>query len=84
MAHKGFALIDVFSPCVTYNKVNTYSFFKERVYKLEDENFDPSDFHRSISKAYEWDKRIPLGVIYKTEQETYEDGEPILSKGCIS
>src|SRR5262249_16717279 len=36
MAHKGFALIDVFSPCVTYNNINTYPWFKERVYKLED------------------------------------------------
>ena len=41
MAHKGFALIDVFSPCVTYNKVNTYPWFKERVYKLEDQGWDP-------------------------------------------
>ncbi|MHA4875299.1 hypothetical protein, partial [Enterococcus faecium] len=44
IAHKGFALIDVFSPCVTYNKINTYPWFKERVYKLEDQNWDPSDF----------------------------------------
>ncbi len=83
MAHKGFALIDVFSPCVTYNKVNTYPFFKERVYKLEDEGFDPSDFHRSMAKSYEWNDRIPLGIIYKTEQPTYEDQEPILQKGAL-
>ena len=37
IAHRGFALIDVFSPCVTYNKVNTYPWFKQRVYKLEEE-----------------------------------------------
>src|SRR5499426_1805466 len=44
IAHHGFSLIDVFSPCVTYNKLNTYPWFKERVYKLEDDsNYDPSD-----------------------------------------
>jgi len=83
MAHRGFALIDVFSPCVTYNKINTYSFFKERVYKLEDENWDPTDFHNSYSKALEWDERIPLGLIYKTQQPTYEDSEPIYKKGAL-
>src|SRR5271154_2113724 len=62
IAHKGFALIDVFSPCVTYNKINSYPWFKERVYKLEDQGWDPTDFHKSYSKALEWDERIPLGI----------------------
>jgi 2-oxoglutarate/2-oxoacid ferredoxin oxidoreductase subunit beta len=83
MAHKGFALIDVFSPCVTYNKVNSYAFFKERVYKLEDEGWDPSDFHASMQKSFEWGDRIPLGVIYKADQPTYEDSEPIFQKGAL-
>jgi len=83
IAHKGFSLIDVFSPCVTYNKINTYPFFKERVYKLEDEGFDPSDFYRSLKKAFEWGERIPLGVIYKTQQPTYEDSEAIFKKGAL-
>ncbi|MBX3076063.1 hypothetical protein KF707_04480 [Candidatus Obscuribacterales bacterium] len=83
MAHKGFALIDVFSPCVTYNKINTYPWFKERVYKLEEQNWDPSDFYKSIEKSYEWGDTIPLGVLYKTEMPTYEDGEPNLQKGAL-
>jgi 2-oxoglutarate ferredoxin oxidoreductase subunit beta len=83
IAHKGFALIDVFSPCVTYNKVNTYPFFKERVYKLDDEGWDPSDFYKSYNKSFEWGERIPLGVIYKTVQPTYEDSEPIFKKGAL-
>ena len=37
IAHRGFSLVDVFSPCVTYNKVNTYDYFRKRVYKLEAE-----------------------------------------------
>jgi len=81
--HRGFALIDVFSPCVTYNKVNSYPFFKERVYKLEDENWDASDFHKSLEKSFEWGDRIPLGVLYKTEQPIYEDSEPAFKNGAL-
>jgi 2-oxoglutarate ferredoxin oxidoreductase subunit beta len=54
MAHKGFALIDVFSPCVTYNKVNTYPWFKERVYDLtEEEGYDPGSAEAALGKAFE-------------------------------
>jgi len=81
--HKGFSLVDIFSPCVTYNKVNTYPFFKERVYKLEDENWDPSDFHKSMQKSFEWGDKIPLGVLYKTDMPTYEDGENAFKKGAL-
>ena len=81
--HKGFSLVDIFSPCVTYNKVNTYPFFKERVYKLEDENWDPSDFHKSMQKSFEWGDKIPLGVLYKTDMPTYEDGEAAFKKGAL-
>ncbi len=81
IAHKGFSLIDVFSPCVTYNKVNTYAFFKERVYKLEENGWDPSDAARSLQKSFEWGEKIPLGVLYKSEQPTYEDSEPVLRDG---
>ena len=83
IAHKGFSLVDVFSPCVTFNKVNGYPFFKERVYKLEDENWDPTDFHKSMDKAFEFGDRIPLGVIYKADMPTYEDHEPVLQKGPL-
>jgi 2-oxoglutarate ferredoxin oxidoreductase subunit beta len=83
IAHKGFALIDVFSPCVTYNKVNTYPWFKERVYKLEDENWDPSNAMKSIEKSFEWNEKIPLGVLFKSEQVTYEDVEPVLQRGPL-
>ncbi len=83
IAHKGFSLIDVYSPCVTYNKINTYPWFKERVYKLEDEGFDPSDFSRSLAKAFEWGDKIPLGVLYKVDQVTYEETEPVLQRGSL-
>ncbi len=85
IAHKGFAFIDVFSPCVTYNKLNTYAWFKERVYKLEDEapDRDPTDLSAAMATAMEFDDRIPLGLIYKVDKPTYEDSEPVLLDGPL-
>jgi 2-oxoglutarate ferredoxin oxidoreductase subunit beta len=84
IAHKGFSLIDVFSPCVTFNKLNTYPFFKERVYKLEDEKgYDPTDLMAAMGKALEFGPRLPIGLLYRLEKPTYEDTEPVLSRGPL-
>jgi 2-oxoglutarate ferredoxin oxidoreductase subunit beta len=84
--HKGFALIDCLSPCVTYNKINTYDFFRERVYDLAKEGHDSSDIKAAFAKAIEWpmvqNKRIPLGLFYRNPtMPTYEDLEIALRKG---
>ncbi|MBI3088379.1 MAG: 2-oxoacid ferredoxin oxidoreductase [Candidatus Omnitrophica bacterium] len=81
--HKGFALVDVFSPCVTYNKHNTYPWFKERIYKLEDEKHDPANFQAAMERAFEWGNRIPIGLFFKVERPTYEDEEPALRSGPL-
>jgi 2-oxoglutarate/2-oxoacid ferredoxin oxidoreductase subunit beta len=82
IAHRGFALIDCMSPCVTYNKINTFPWFKERVYRIEDDaSYNPSDLMQAMEKAYEWGDRIPLGVIFQAERPTYEESEPVLALG---
>ena len=84
IAHPGFSLVDVFSPCVTYNKINTYPWFKKRVYKLEDESgYDTSESESAFRKSFEWGDRIPIGLFYQSRQPTYEDGEPVLQKGPL-
>ncbi|MGO8734969.1 MAG: thiamine pyrophosphate-dependent enzyme [Terriglobia bacterium] len=84
ISHHGFALVDVFSPCVTYNKINTYPWFKQRVYKLEDEQgYDSSDVQSALRKAFEWDPKIPIGLLYKSEEATYEDCEPAFKRGPL-
>jgi 2-oxoglutarate/2-oxoacid ferredoxin oxidoreductase subunit beta len=82
IAHHGFALIDCLSPCVTYNKLNTYPWFKERVYRLEDDaGYNPRDLMAAMEKAYEWGDRIPLGLFFQTERPAYEDSDPVLARG---
>ena len=83
IAHKGFSLIDVFSPCVTFNKINTYPWFKERVYKLEDAPYDTGDLMAAMEKSMEFEPRIPIGLLYKKEKPTYEDTEPLLTRGPL-
>ncbi|MEW6209578.1 MAG: thiamine pyrophosphate-dependent enzyme [Acidobacteriota bacterium] len=84
IAHKGFSLVDVFSPCVTYNQVNTYDYFRKRVYKLEAEtDYDTANAQMAFEKAFEWGERIPVGVFYRYEQPTYEDQEPALQNGPL-
>ncbi len=80
--HQGFALIDVFSPCVTYNHVNTYAWFRKRVYRLEETDHDPTNFMQAIEKALEFGDRIPIGLFYLLEgAETYESQELAYRKG---
>jgi 2-oxoglutarate ferredoxin oxidoreductase subunit beta len=71
--HKGFALVDILQPCVVFNKVNTFKWYKERVYKLNKE-YDYKDRVNAFSKSLEWDDGIPLGIIYKTQRTTFMEG----------
>ncbi len=81
--HEGFALVDVLQPCVSWNKVNTYQFYRERVYKLEDENHDTGDWNKAFLKAEEWGEKIPIGVFYKEDRPSYEKNFPALEKGPL-
>jgi 2-oxoglutarate ferredoxin oxidoreductase subunit beta len=84
--HKGFALIEVLSPCVTHNKINTYQWFRDRIYNLdEDSNYNPTDKIQAWEKLSK-EKKIPVGLIYVEKRPSYEDlvlgrgAEPIVSE----
>jgi len=74
--HRGFAFIDVFQPCVSFNYLNTYDWFRQRVYKLEEENHDVTDRKKALDKALEWGDRIPIGIFYNKERPAYHDNLP--------
>lgn len=79
--HLGFSLIDILQPCVSFNHKNTYQWYQERVYKLDDESgYDPGDKQAAFAKAQEWGERIPIGVFYKEEREVYEQQFPALKE----
>jgi 2-oxoglutarate ferredoxin oxidoreductase subunit beta len=86
IGHRGFAVVDCFQPCVTFNHLNTYSWFRERVYKLEESGWDPThkakalELSLSTYHALECTPdqcRVPIGVVYREEgRPTYADGLP--------
>lgn len=80
--HHGYALVDIFQPCVTFNKTNTYHWFRENTYFLNG-NYDNSDFNAALGKAFET-MPMPLGVIYQNknsgatlEENIRKSGEPL-------
>lgn len=79
--HKGFSVVDVFSPCVTYNKKNTYPWFRERVYNLQEDHHDLSDWNGAMKRSQEWDTRIATGIFYQTDQPIYEEQDPAFKFG---
>ena len=69
--YKGYALVDIFQPCVSFNSVNTYAWFKENTYWLD--GHDPSDFSKALSLALS-EAPFPLGVLFRGEERTTFEG----------
>jgi len=77
IVHKGFTLLDILQPCVTFNKINTYEWYGQRVYHVGSE-FDPGDRIGAFKKALEWGDRIPIGIIYRNNRPILEEKIPVL------
>jgi len=69
--HEGFALIDILQPCVSFNKVNSFKWYKDRCYRI-DESHHPADWDSAMKLAYEWGDKIPIGLIYENERPSFE------------
>lgn len=87
ISHRGFALVDVFQPCVTFNKLNTYEFFTKRVYDLQKAGHDATNRTLALEKAFEGPdsnyEKLPIGVFYKVERPTYEDTLPVIKDKAL-
>jgi len=73
----GYALIDVLQPCPSFNKLNTYAWYKERVSLVEDN--DRTDWDQALTLARTWGEEIPLGVFYAVPRPTWESHWPALA-----
>lgn len=81
--HKGYALVDVFQPCIVYNKQNTYQWFKENTYYL-DENHDLTDKIGAMGVAMDTE-RLALGVLYQSQEKmSYEEKLGITNEALFS
>jgi len=76
--HKGYALVDIFQPCISFNKINTFKWFKDHTYYLED-NYNPQDKVEAFRRSLETEK-FPLGIFYiNDKKKTFEDNLPAYS-----
>ena len=75
--HRGYALVDILQPCVTFNKVNNFTWYKKRCYKLP-EDYSPTSWETALKTAMEWEEKIPIGVLYKNERPAFDDRLPAL------
>jgi len=77
----GYALVDILQPCVSFNKVNTYAWYKKRVYFPEVK--DLQDWNKAMDLSRQWGEKIPLGIFYNYPRPTFESsfealqGEPL-------
>lgn len=71
--HKGFAIIDILQNCVSFNKVNTFHWYKERAYQLE-KDYDPTDRVEAFRRSLEWGDKIPTGIFYRNDRPPMEEG----------
>jgi len=79
--HEGFALVDILQPCVSFNKVNTFAWYKDRCVPLPTA-YDPHDWHQAMDTAQIWGDQIPVGVLFESEVPTYESRFPVCDKGA--
>jgi len=82
ISHRGLAIIDILMPCVSFNKVNTLSWYKERCEPLPS-SYDATDWTKAMGTAYEWGDKIPVGVIYKNNRPSFGERLPVLQQGAL-
>jgi len=77
LEHKGFALVDILQPCVTFNHINTYEWYTQRVYRLE-EDYARDDRVKAFERSLEWGERIPTGIFYRNNRRLFEESLAVL------
>jgi len=83
ISFKGFSLIDILQPCVSFNRVNTYDWYKKRVYDLSEKNYAPDNFEKAMAISMQWGDEIPIGILYKKERPSFTDHIGILKEGPL-
>ncbi len=82
ITHRGFSLVDILQPCVSFNKVNTFAWYKKRCQELPPD-YDPTNWEEAIKIAEKWGEVIPIGIIYRQERPTFTETISILQSGPL-
>ncbi|HXZ34617.1 MAG TPA: 2-oxoacid:ferredoxin oxidoreductase subunit beta [Thermodesulfobacteriota bacterium] len=82
IAHRGFSLVDILQPCVSFNKMNTFSWYKSRCKELPPD-YDPTNWEVAMKTAEEWGENIPVGILYWNNRPAFESHFPALKEGPL-
>jgi 2-oxoglutarate ferredoxin oxidoreductase subunit beta len=82
LAAPGLSLVDVLQPCVSFNKMNTFAWYRQRVHELP-ADYDPQDWNLAMRTAVEWGDRIPIGVIFRGVRPAFEARIATLAAGPL-
>jgi 2-oxoglutarate ferredoxin oxidoreductase subunit beta len=83
ITHKGYSLVDILQPCVSFNKVNTFDWYSQRVYHIGPEH-NPEDRIEAFKKSLEWGDKIPTGIIYRNIRPTMEERIPVIKESPLA
>jgi 2-oxoglutarate ferredoxin oxidoreductase subunit beta len=75
--------VDILQPCVTFNHLNTFKWYSERVYKLDENEYPLNDRVKAFEKSLEWGEHIPIGVFYVNDRPVFEESLDVLSSGPL-
>jgi len=78
--YKGYSLVDILQPCISFNKINTFKWYNKRIYKLED-SYDSTDKLSAIETSMQWGDKIPIGILYKEIKPDFHDKIDFLRDG---
>ena len=81
MNYKGFSLIDILQPCVSFNNLNTAAWYKERIVDVDSLDHDIQDRQGALQLAMEWDKHIPTGILFQQDEDDFTTRNPWLQDG---
>lgn len=77
--HNGFSLVNILHPCPSWNRVQTFAWYKERLLHLDENGHDPTDRAQAFAVATQGNEDLPIGVVYRVQRPTFSDGHPVLS-----
>lgn len=83
ITHKGFSLINVLQPCVTFNKVNTYGYYFQKSYQLKEHDSSNLTAALALAMQPELEEKFPLGILYKTDKPTFHRQLPQLADQAL-
>lgn len=83
--HPGFAVVDILQPCVSFNHLNTYQWYRQRVTDIATlPGYNPADREKALSLAASWGDTIPVGLFYREVRPTFADSLPQLARGPLA